>query len=155
MQFESDNVVMEIHNLEDAEVIARDLAANWVARRCFFLGVFDKRNDEFVAQVYIGPVNWDLPEFDIGYFADVDHEGQGYVTEAVRRVVQFIFESLKAQRVSLECSDSNTRSVRVAERCGMTKEGAFRQNRKDPDGTLSGTLHYAILRSEYEPAADT
>jgi RimJ/RimL family protein N-acetyltransferase len=155
MQFESDNVVMEIHNLEDAEVIARDLAANWVARRCFFLGVFDKRNDEFVAQVYIGPVNWDLPEFDIGYFADVDHEGQGYVTEAVRRVVQFIFESMKAQRVSLECSDSNVRSARVAERCGMTKEGTFRQNRKELDGTFSGTLHYAILRSEYEPAADT
>lgn len=149
-RYESDNAVMEIHSLEDAEIMARDLAANWVARRCFFFGVFDKTTDEFVAQVYIGPVNWELPEFEMGYFADVDHEGRGYVTEAVKRALQFIFEDLKALRVHLDCSDTNIRSLHVAERCGTTQEGHFRQDKRDPDGTLGGTLRYAMLRSEYE-----
>ena len=59
------------------------------------------------------------------------------------------FEHLKAHRVRLECDDSNVRSHRVAERCGMVKEGHIRENKKNPDGTLSGTLHYGLLRSEF------
>ncbi len=59
------------------------------------------------------------------------------------------FEHLKAHRVRLERDDSNVRSYRVAERCGMVKEGHIRENKKNPDGTLSGTLHYGLLRSEF------
>jgi len=150
MQYESENVVMNIQSEEDAEIAVRDMAADWVARNCFFLGVFDKESDEFVAQVYISPVNWGLPEFEVGYFADVNHEGQGYVTEAVKRTLRFIFENLKAQRVRLECDDTNVRSCCVAERCGMTREGHFRENKKNPNGTLSGTLYYAMLIAEFE-----
>jgi len=150
MQYESENAVMNIQSKEDAEIAVRNLAAAWVARNCFFLGVFDKRSDEFVAQVYIGPVTWDLPEFEVGYFADVDHEGRGYVTEAVKGTLRFIFENLEAHRVRLECDDTNIRSCRVAERCGMTREGHFRENKKNPSGTLSGTLYYSMLRGEFE-----
>jgi len=148
--YESGNVVMTIKTEEDAEIAVRDLAADWVARNCFFMGAFDKRTDEFVAQIYVGPVNWELPEFAIGYFADVDHEGRGYVTEAVRAALEFIFEHLKAHRVRLECDDTNVRSIRVAERCGMVQEAHFRENKRNPDGTLSGTLCFGLLRSEFE-----
>jgi ribosomal-protein-serine acetyltransferase len=150
MQYESENVVMDIQSEEQAEIVVRDLAADWVARKNFFLGVFDKKSDEFVAQVYIGPVKWDLPEFEVGYFADVEHEGQGFVTEAVKGALRFIFTALQAHRIHLRCDDTNIRSWRVAERCGITKEGHCREDKKNPDGTFSGTFLYAMLRSEFE-----
>jgi len=148
-RYESDNVVMTITSEEDAEIAVRDFAVGWAARSYFFLGAFSRETDAFVAQIYVGPINWDLPEFQIGYFADIDHAGQGYVTEAVRATLRFIFEHLKAHRVRLECDDSNVRSYRVAERCGMVKEGHIRENKKNPDGTISGTLHHGLLRSEF------
>jgi RimJ/RimL family protein N-acetyltransferase len=154
-QYEADNVVMTIRTEEDAEVVVRDLANAWAARDCFFLGVFDKQTEAFVAQIYVGPVNWDVPEFQIGYF--VDAEGHGYVTEAVTAVLQFIFEHLKAHRVRLECDDTNVRSYRVAERCGMAREGHLRENKKRSDGTFGGTLCYGLLHREFEalrPHAD-
>jgi len=126
MRYESENVAMSIESEQDAEVLVRELAAEWAARRCFFIGAFEKTTGEFVAQVYVGPVNWELPEFDIGYFADVDHQGQGFVTEAVGATIRFIFEHLHAQRVRIECDDTNLRSRRVAERCGMVVEGHVR-----------------------------
>jgi len=150
MRYESDNVIMNIKSGEDAEIIVRDLAADWIARKNFFLGAFDKKTDEFVAQIYIGPVNWDLPEFEVGYFVDKDHEGKGYVTEAVRATLKFIFEHLKAHRVRLKCDETNVRSIRVAERCGMVREGLFRENKKHPDGKYTGTLHYGLLKREFE-----
>jgi ribosomal-protein-alanine N-acetyltransferase len=149
-RYEAENVVMSIQSEQDAEVLVRELAAAWEARDYFFMGAFVKGTGEFVAQVYIGPVHWDVPEFEIGFFVDVDHEGQGYVTEAVRAAMGFIFEHLQAHRVRLECDDTNVRSRRVAERCGMVLEGHIRENKRNADGTLSGTLHFRLLRREFE-----
>ena len=115
-RYEGDNVVMTVESAEQAEVLVRELAAEWVARNCFFLGVFDRESDEFVAQIYIGQLDWELPKFSIGFFVDVDHQGQGYVTEAVIGVLQFIFHHLHAHRVQIECDDTNLRSCRIAER---------------------------------------
>jgi ribosomal-protein-alanine N-acetyltransferase len=148
-RYESDNVIMQIKSEEDSEIMVRDLAADWIARRSFFLGAFDKRDKHFVAQVYVGPSNWDLPEFQIGFFVDRDYEGQGYVTEAVRATLEFIFHYLEALRVSAECDETNTRSIRVLERCGMTREGLTRENKRNADGSISGTLYYGLLRREY------
>jgi ribosomal-protein-alanine N-acetyltransferase len=147
-RYESGNVVMAIDTEEDAEIAVRGFAATWVARNAFFLGAFRRDTDEFVAQIYIGVFDWNLPEFEIGYFADVEHEGQGYVTEATRAALSFAFEYLGAQRVRLRCDDTNVRSFRVAERCGMVREGHIREDKRNADGSISGTLHYGMLRSD-------
>ena len=149
IHYESENVVMTINSEEDAERTVQELAADWAARNCFFMGAFDRRTDEFVANIYVGTVNRNLPEFEIGYFVDVDHEGQGFVTEAVKAVLRFVFTYLEAHRVRIQCSDNNSRSLRVAERCGFIKEGHFRENTKRPDGTIEGTIYYGLLKSEY------
>jgi ribosomal-protein-serine acetyltransferase len=153
-RYEADNAILSAKTEQEAEALVQELAADWAARNCFFLGAWDKRSGEFVAQVYIGVVNWDTPEFEIGYFVDVDHEGQGYITEAVKTALGFVFEHLQAQRVSLRCSTTNLRSLRVAERCSFTREGLLRQNRRQPDGSFSDSLIYGLLRSEWtgEPA---
>jgi aminoglycoside 6'-N-acetyltransferase len=127
-----------------------DLAADWVARNYFFPGAFNRQTQEFVAQVCVGPVSWAVPEFQIGFFVDRDHEGQGYATESVNASLRFIFEHLGAHRVRMECDDTNERSCRVADRCGMVKEGHVRENKRNPDGTLSGTLHFGLLKREYD-----
>jgi RimJ/RimL family protein N-acetyltransferase len=149
-EYESDNALLTIKTVEDAEILARELAAAWLGREYFFLGVFDRETDEFVAQIYIGPVNWELPEFEMGYIADVDHEGQGYVSKAVRAALDMIFNHLQAHRVRLECADSNVRSWRVAERCGFRREGHLRQNRRMPDGSYSSAYLYGMLKDDFE-----
>jgi aminoglycoside 6'-N-acetyltransferase len=149
-QFESGNAVMTINSVEDAEIVVRDFAADWVARKAFFMCAFLKGTQEFVAQIYVGVVNWDLPEFEIGYFVEKEHEGKGFVTEAANGALRFCFGPLGAYRVCLKCDDTNLRSYSVADRCGMVREGHIRENKKNADGTMSGTLLYGLLRSEYE-----
>jgi RimJ/RimL family protein N-acetyltransferase len=151
LRYESGNVVMSITSEEVAESTVRELAVDWRARKHMFLGAFAKDSGDFVAQIYIGAANPDLPEFRIGYFADVDHEGQGYVAEAVGGALAYIFDHLQAHRVSIECDDTNHRSIRVAERCGFVAEGHFRENKLNADGTVTGTRFFGLLRSEYQP----
>ena len=132
--FEPDDILMSIHSLQDAERVLQRLAADWEARKYFVFGAFDRKSGEFVAQIDVGrdPGN---REFGLGYLADCDHQGKGYVTEAVRAVLGFIFEHLQAHRVRVGIDDRNERSLRVARRCGMVEEGHFRETQLHADGT--------------------
>ena len=150
-RYESENPVMAITSEREAEEVVRSFAVQWAEGRNFFLGAFDRMNGDFVAQVYVGLVSWELPEFQIGYFVDKAHEGCGYVTEAVRAAMRFVFQHLHAYRLRLECDDTNERSMRVAEHCGMVREGHLRGNKKNGDGTVSGTMIYGLLKSEFAP----
>jgi RimJ/RimL family protein N-acetyltransferase len=149
-EFESGNVLMHLENEEHAEAVVRELAADWTARRRFLIGIFDKATDEWVGQLYVEPTNREVPEFAIGYVADVNHEGKGYISEAVRGVLAVLFGSMGAYRVRSECSENNVRSWRLLERCGFTREGHIRENKQDPDGSFHGDLFYGLLRREYE-----
>ncbi len=152
-RFEADNPIRRVRSVEDAEILVREFAADWVSRRAFFFGSWLKEGGAFAAQIYVGLVNWEVPELEIGYFVDRDHEGRGLVAEAVRACLSFVFDYLHANRVTLRCSDQNPRSYRVAERCGFLREGHLREC--DPrfradDGALGGKLIYGMLRSDFD-----
>jgi len=148
-RYELGNPVFSINNESDASRILAEFTRCWNAHEAFFMGAFLCATGEFVAQIYIGVVTWELPEFEIGYFAEVDHQGMGYVSEGVRGALNLCFSHLKAHRVRLETDDTNLRSIRVTEKCGFIREGHIRQNKLNQDGTIPGTLHYGLLRSEF------
>lgn len=148
-EFESGNVLMDLKNEEHAEAIVRELGAAWMGRNYFFMGVFEKVTGEWVGQIYVGPTNWELPEFTIGYIADVNFEGKGYISQAVKRVLKMLFEDLDAHRVKSDCDENNLRSIRLLERCGFRREGHLIENRKYADGSYHGDFLYGLLRREY------
>lgn len=86
----------------NAVITVRDFTVACAECSAFFTGTFHQVTQDSMAQIYIGIVNWDLPEFDLGYFADVDHLGHCYVTEAAEATIGFIFTKLGATRVRLE-----------------------------------------------------
>ena len=153
LPFEFGNSALDVRSVDDAEALVRSFAADWAARKHFFLGAWDRATGAFVAQVYVGVVDWALPEFELGYWVDCAHEGRGYVTEAARAALELIFGALGAHRVRIGCNETNVRSQRVAERLGFVREAYHRQTRRHiplPDGTFSGDYVYALLRSDYE-----
>ena len=152
--YESDNFLRMIDSEQKAEEFSQELLEDWKKGDCFFMAVFSQETDEFVAQIYVGPTNKELPEYTVGFIADVDHQRQGYVTEALQAALGFIFNHLKAHRVFLECDDTNQRSWEVAERCGFVREGHLRENKKHSGSPLSGTYVYGMLRSDFEKMGD-
>ncbi|MHB1317150.1 MAG: GNAT family N-acetyltransferase [Anaerolineae bacterium] len=148
-RYESGNAAMFLHSDEDAEVAVRQFALDWAARNAFFMGAFLRETREFVAQVYIGVMDWDVGSFVVGYICDVEHVGQGYVTEAVQGALRMIFGPLQGRRVSIYCDDTNLRSARVAERCGFLREGHLRGNHRHGDYPVSGDYIYGLLRDDW------
>lgn len=71
----------------------------------------------------------DLPNnsAEIGYVLHPDYWGQGYMTEAVKQVLTFGFATLGLSRISAVCMAENGASLRVMEKCGMSREGLLRR----------------------------
>jgi ribosomal-protein-alanine N-acetyltransferase len=59
----------------------------------------------------------------LGYWMDVDHQGQGMVTEAITAVLDFAFGAAGLHRVQAAIMPRNARSLRVIEKLGFRKEG--------------------------------
>jgi RimJ/RimL family protein N-acetyltransferase len=148
-RFESGNLMMAVSTFKEACETIQEVIRGWEAQRYFFWGMFEKSSGAWIGQVYLGWVNRELPELEIGYVADQDYEGRGYVSEAVKGVLKILLDDLGIQRVSLRCSDANDRSMRVAERCGFTYEGHLRQNHLAPDGSVEGDMIYGLLQADY------
>lgn len=141
----------EIMDETQAEIKIRELAANWVARTRFVMGIWEKEGDTctYAGEIWIEPAKWDVPSFEIGWFLDKDCEGKGFATEAAKASIAFLFEDLDAHKVVAKARETNTKSYRVAERCGFIKEGLLRDNARVGD-TWVGLLCYGMLKSEYE-----
>ncbi len=85
---------------------------------------------------------------EIGYVLNPTYQGQGFATEAVRRVLAFGFEELNLHRIEAHFIEGNTASRRLMERVGMTLEGYARESMRIKGRYCTiGTC--AILRHEY------
>ena len=136
-----------LKSVDEAEVKARKHRAEWAKRDRFVAGVWD--SEVYIGEIWIEPENWDVPCFEIGWFVDKGYEGEGLAYEAAEACIEFIFNELDAHRIFAKTSDNNTRSYRLAERLGFTKEGHLREN-EIKDNVRNGTLLYGLLREEQD-----
>jgi RimJ/RimL family protein N-acetyltransferase len=74
---------------------------------------------------------------------------KGYATEAARRLLEHLFDTLKLRRVTAVCDVENAASVRVLERLGMRREGQFVENLWFK-GRWGSEYAYGLLRREWE-----
>lgn len=86
--------------------------------------VADRTTDEPLGVVGIyHPDDW--PEAEIGWSLYEAGEGRGIAAEAARATRDFVYSTLGWSRIISLIMDDNTRSIRLAERLGCEKDGAF------------------------------
>ena len=95
------------------------------------------------------------PEFEsaeLGYWVGRPYWGQGYATEAARRVIEYGFEELKLNRIETHAMVHNGASFRIFDKLGMQPEGYHRQLIKKA-GKFIDVKSYSVLRSEWNSVA--
>ena len=140
----------EHRKVEDSEASVRRARVAFLERSELRLHLYLKGTDTLVGSSGLHRIDWEVPKFEIGYWCRTRFTGQGFVTEAVRGISSFAFDTLGAARVEIRCDARNGPSARVAERAGFTLEGELRNNEVDTDGELRNTLVYAMLPEEQE-----
>jgi RimJ/RimL family protein N-acetyltransferase len=85
---------------------------------------------------------------EIGFTLSREHQGKGYASEAVSRLLDSVFGDLGLHRVVAIAFCENERSVALLERLGMRREERFLQSARFEGGWADEYL-YAILRDEW------
>ncbi len=87
---------------------------------------------------------------DIGFTFSPTYQGRGYASEAVSRIVDHLF-ARGLRRISAECDARNTRSARLLERVGFTREGLRRQHTWIK-GEWTDDLLFGLLADDERPS---
>ncbi|MCY3414437.1 MAG: GNAT family N-acetyltransferase [Candidatus Heimdallarchaeota archaeon] len=141
--------VKELNTVEKAEKFIRERWTEWETRQRLVVCVEEKLSGKMIGQMWLEP-NWKKKIMELGYFIIKEKEGLGLVTEASIACVKFIFETLDIDRIEIQAKYTNTRSWKVAERLGFTKEGQFREQAITDDGTRVDQVFYGLLKREYQ-----
>jgi RimJ/RimL family protein N-acetyltransferase len=90
----------------------------------------------------------DERQAEIGFTLARAYQGKGYASEAVSRLLDFLFQDRGLHRVVAITDCENQSSVALLERTGMRREGHFIQNIWFK-GKWADEYSYAILRTEW------
>lgn len=110
-------------------------------------GIVLKETNELIGNIAVVE---DIPKIKtkaLGYVLSEKFWNQGYMSEALIRVIDFLFETTDVNRIEAEHDTKNPGSGRVMEKSGMSFEGVLRESRLNNQGIVDVAL-YSILRSE-------
>lgn len=92
-----------------------------------------------------------LPEHargEIGYSMLPEFWGKGIMSEAMKAVLEYGFETIGFNSIFADLNANNTRSEKIVIRNGFRKEAHFRENFYW-EGTFRDSLIYTMLKSEW------
>jgi len=87
---------------------------------------------------------------EIGYgMLQEEYKGKGYMTEALKPVLEYGFDVLHLNRVEAFIGSQNTPSIKLVERFGFVKEGLLREH-YCKNNVYEDSACYSLLKSEFE-----
>ena len=89
----------------------------------------------------------DISMIHIGYCLGRNWWHQGIMSEALKAVMEFFFETVGANRIESRHDPRNPHSGMVMKKCGMKYEGTLRSSDRNNQG-ICDACWYALLRSE-------
>lgn len=113
----------------------------------FQLAIVNKNGNKLIGDIGIHFLE-DNAQVEVGYTLAPGCQGQGYATEALKAVVNYLFFELKKHRITASVDPNNIKSIRLLERLGMRKEGHFKKSFRMHDMWFDDCI-YAILKDEW------
>ncbi|MCU9613101.1 GNAT family N-acetyltransferase [Caldibacillus lycopersici] len=129
-------------------------AENWVAAMPaliasgdeYPLAILHKQTNKIIGTITLR-IDKKNNKAELGYWMGRAYWGAGFMTEAVKRMVQFGFQALQLHKITAIVLTRNLGSVKVLEKAGLKREGLLRQHRFLLN-KYEDVYVYGILREE-------
>ena len=105
-----------------------------------------KNSGRAVGSIFLEDIGRHPGYRELEFVLSGEYHNRGYMTEAVRRVLQFSFLELGLEIVAAGHYPENLPSRRVLEKCGFTYEGTLRKYSKNG----KDSVRYSITKEEWE-----
>ena len=134
----------KINSLEKAESIILDI----YRRRKGIFAIEHKAEQKCIGCIDLRIESSDC-KASFGYVLNESYWNKGYMTEALKMILDLAFNKLKLNRLEATHYAGNEGSGRVMEKCGMIYEGTVREETLIK-GIYHDVKHYGILKRDYK-----
>lgn len=130
----------------------REIISMWVAEyvndTTYNWGIELKEIGQLIGSISAVDFNDKNSRCEIGYCMGKAHWNKGIMTEALKRVMDFLFSEVGLNRVQAKHDVLNPGSGKVMEKAGMQYEGTFKQYFIRKDGTFGDMKMYAAIKGD-------
>lgn len=134
--------------LDDALNMIREITDMIAANDGICWAMELKSNREVIGSMSYHLIHKQHHRAELGYMIHPSHWGKGYVSEAVKALLDYGFDDLKCHSLEAIIDPLNTASERVLLKAGFVKEGHFKENFVH-NGEFTDTAIYSLLREDY------
>lgn len=132
--------------------VSKAVLEGWVssyAREDYFQWaiVLKVHGNEPIGSIAAVNLNDDIAMVHIGYCLGKSWWHQGIMSEALKAVMDFFFDTVGANRIESRHDPRNPHSGMVMKKCGMKYEGTMRSSDRNNQG-ICDACWYALLKSE-------
>lgn len=135
--------------LEEVNCLLKKFISAYGNENCYRWAIIDKADKRCIGQIAYYLVDAKNHFAEIEYCLATEYQKRGYMTEAVKAVLEFGFNKIDLHRVQISTKEINAPSKRVIEKCGFKYEGTLRDYFFF-DGEYVGRLYYSMLKDEFE-----
>ncbi|MFC0525823.1 GNAT family N-acetyltransferase [Pontibacillus salicampi] len=116
----------------------------------FLFAIRTKETNTLIGYMELDSILWNQRNAWVSIaIGDDAYRGKGYGTEAMQLLMAFAFEECNLHRLQLTVFENNERALRMYERLGFTREGAFREYVYRDDRPVDMVL-YGLLKREWK-----
>ena len=113
--------------------------------------VFDKQTNTYAGCTRLGLINWKNKVLHIGWtWIGTEFQGTGLNKNMKFLMLQYVFETLKFDKIEFRIDERNIKSRKAVEKLGATLEGILRKDTLMLDGFKRSTCCYGILNEEWD-----
>ncbi|EOT46515.1 MULTISPECIES: GNAT family N-acetyltransferase [Enterococcus] len=106
------------------------------------------KDDELIGSLAVYGINYQNSNCEIGLIVAEDAKRQGYGDEAMKIIIEFVFNYLPMNKIKLQVFSFNTAAINLYQQLGFTHEGTLKEE-IFRFGTYQDLENYALLRSEW------
>ena len=132
--------------------VSRSIIVDWLKEysdeKYYHWAIVLKDNgNEPIGGISVVQMNEDISMVHIGYCLGRAWWRRGIMSEALKAVMDFMFDTVEVNRVESRHDPMNPNSGKVMQKCGMKYEGTLRSADRNNQG-ICDACYYALLRSE-------
>ena len=132
--------------------VSRSIIEDWLKKysdeKYYHWAIVLKDNgNESIGGISVVHMNEDISMVHIGYCLGRAWWRRGIMSEALKAVTDFMFDTVEVNRVEARHDPRNPNSGKVMQKCGMKYEGTLRSADRNNQG-ICDACYYALLRSE-------
>lgn len=102
-----------------------------------------KKDNTPIGNISVNGINKKNNYCNVGYVILYDYQNNGYATEALKKVSDYLLNDRNYYLVECSCNELNAQSSKVMLKAGFKKDGYIANRRLNKNGTYSGVEYYS------------